>query len=86
MAVGPIKVDGQTKEQIRLAAALLDCSQGELVSRAVKEYTARHASELQTGMANASAALALGDEHAIAYIAGEDVETLRRVGGLRGTP
>jgi predicted transcriptional regulator len=83
MAASPIKVDAEVKEQVRLAAALLDCSQAELVGRAVAEYTARHASDLRAGVAKASAALSLGDEAAIAYLAGEDTETLKRVGGHR---
>jgi hypothetical protein len=85
MAVSPIKVDAQVKEQVRIAAALLDCSQAELVGRAVTEYTARHASDLRAGVAKASVALSLGDETAVAYLADEDVETLRRVGGHRPT-
>jgi len=81
MAVSPIKVSAETKEQIRVAAALLNYGQAEFVGRAVDEYTRRHASELRAGIASASAALALGDDAAIAYLAGEDVETLNRVTG-----
>jgi hypothetical protein len=83
MAVSPIKVNAETKEQIRVGAALLKCSQAELVGRAVSEYTARHAGELRAGIAGASAALALGDGAAIAYLAGSDVDTLERVTGRR---
>lgn len=81
MPVSPLKVSADTKEQIRIAAALLGCGQAEFVRRAVSEYTQRHADELRAGIAGASAALALGDEAAIAYLAGEDVETLGRVTG-----
>lgn len=81
MTVSPIKVSAETKEQIRVAAALLNCGQSEFVGRAVDEYTQRHADELRAGIAGASAALALGDDAAIAYLAGEDVETLNRVTG-----
>jgi hypothetical protein len=35
------------------------------------------------GIADASAALALGDDAAIAYLAGEDTETLDRVTGRK---
>lgn len=83
MAVSPIKVNAETKEQIRVGAALLKCSQAELVGRAVSEYAARHAGELRAGIAGASAALALGNDAAIAYLAGSDVDTLARVTGLR---
>lgn len=83
MAMSPIKVDAQTKEQVRLAAALLDCSQAEFVGKAVGEYAVRHASELRAGVAKASAALSLGDDTAIAYLAGTDGETMQRVGGRR---
>jgi hypothetical protein len=83
MAVSPIKVNAETKEQIRVGAALLKCSQAELVGRAVSEYAARHAGELRAGIAGASAALALGDDAAIAYLAGSDVDTLERVTGRR---
>jgi len=81
MAVSPIKVSVETKEQIRVAAALLSCGQAEFVGRAVSEYASRHADELRGGIAKASAALALGDDAAIAYLAGEDVDTLNRVTG-----
>lgn len=81
MAVSPIKVSAETKEQIRVAAALLGCGQSEFVARAVSEYAHRHAGELRAGIASASAALALGDDAAIAYLAGEDVDTLNRVTG-----
>jgi len=83
MAVSPIKVSADTKEQIRIAAALLGCGQAEFVKRAVSEYTRRHADELRAGIADASAALALGDAAAIAYLAGEDAETLDRVTGRK---
>ena len=81
MTVSPIKVSAETKELIRVAAALLNCGQSELVGRAVGEYTQRHADELRAGIAGASAALALGDNAAIAYLGGEEVETLNRVTG-----
>jgi len=85
MAVSPIKVNAETKEQIRVGAALLKCSQAELVGRAVSEYAARHVDELRAGIAGASAALALGDDAAIAYLAGSNVDTLERVTGRRPT-
>jgi len=81
VAISPIKVSESTKEQLRLAAAILGCSQSELVSRAVSEYVDRHANELRAGIAGARRALALGDDAAIAYLAGEDAETLTRVSG-----
>jgi len=83
MTVSPIKVSAETKEQIRVAAALLNCGQSELVGRAVDEYTQRHADELRAGIADARAALALGDTAASAYLAGEEVETLARVTGVQ---
>jgi hypothetical protein len=85
VATSPIKVDSLTKEQVRLGAALLDCSQSEFVGRAVTEYTTRHASELRAGVAKASAALSLGDDAAIAYLAGTDVDTMERVAGRKRT-
>ena len=81
MIVSPIKVSAETKEQIRVAAALLNCGQSELVGRAVDEYTQRHADELRAGIAGASAALALGADAAVAYLGGEDMETLNRITG-----
>jgi hypothetical protein len=83
MAVSPLKVNAETKEQIRVAAALLGCGQAELVRRAVSEYARRHADELRAGIAAAGAALALGDDAAIAYLAGEDAATLDRVTGRK---
>ena len=81
MNVAPIKVAPATKEKIRLAAAMLGRSQSELVGAAVSEYVARHADELQAGIAGAREALALGDDAAAAYLADEDAETLARVSG-----
>lgn len=81
MAVAPIKVNAETKEQIRVAAAFLGCSQAELVSRAMNEFARRHEPELRSGIARAGAALALGDDAAIAYLAGESAATVDRVTG-----
>jgi len=67
MTASPIKVSADTKEQVRIAAALLKCSQADLVGRAVSEYTARHSDALRAGIADAGAALALGGDAAIAY-------------------
>jgi len=83
VAVSPLKVSADTKEQIRIGAALLGCGQAELVGRAVSEYTRRHADELRAGIAGAGAALGLGDDAAIAYLAGEDAATLDRVIGRK---
>ena len=83
MTASPIKVSADTKEQVRIAAALLKCSQADLVGRAVSEYTARHSDALRAGIADAGAALALGDDAAIAYLADSDVDTLERVTGRR---
>jgi len=83
VTVSPLKVGADTKEQIRLAAALLGCGQAELVGRAVSEYTQRHAKDLRAGIAAAGAALALGDDAAIAYLAGEDAATFDRVTGRK---
>jgi hypothetical protein len=81
MTVSPIKVSVETKEQIRVAAALLNCGQSELVGRAVDEYTQRHVDELRAGIVGANAALALGTDAAVAYLAGEEAETLNRITG-----
>jgi hypothetical protein len=64
-----------------MAAAVLGSSQSDFVGQAVAEYVQRHAEELRAGLSSARKALALGDEAAVAYVAGEDVETLRRVTG-----
>lgn len=80
-AQSPIKVNVETKEKIRIAAAMLGRNQSELVERAVTEYVQRHAEEFQLGLKHAREALALGAESAIGYLAGEDPETVARLGG-----
>jgi phage shock protein A len=66
----PLKVDAQTKEQIRLAAAIIACTQGQFVQRAVAEYIERHADELSARVEQARAALLEGDEQLAAYLVG----------------
>lgn len=77
----PIKVGPETKEQIRLGAAMLGRNQSEFVSDAVCEYVQRHADELRSGITAARNALALGEDAALAYMTGASVEDVRRLSG-----
>jgi hypothetical protein len=52
----PVKVSEATREKIRYAAALSEMTQTRLVEAAVDEYLARHAEELDQGIARARAA------------------------------
>jgi hypothetical protein len=76
----PVKVSEATREKIRYAAALSEMTQTRLVEAAVDEYLARHAGELDKGIARARAALRLGDDAAVANLLGADAETAHRVG------
>jgi predicted transcriptional regulator len=76
----PVKVSEATREKIRYAAALSEMTQTRLVEAAVDEYLARHADELDQGIARARTALRLGDDAAVTHLLGADAETARRVG------
>ncbi len=77
----PIKVNAATKERIRYVAALTNTSQADVVDRAVMEYAARHAKEIDEGMQRARAALASGDTAIAAYLLDEPLEKVQRVAG-----
>jgi hypothetical protein len=77
----PVKVSKETKEKIRLAAALLDLKQSDFVETAVNEAVERRASEFAAGVKRAEQALLGSDITAAAFLLGEDEEDLRRVSG-----
>jgi hypothetical protein len=64
----PLKVAKATKERVRLGAAVLACTQGEFVDRAVAEYVANHKAEFQARVETARAALLGGEEAMTAYL------------------
>jgi predicted transcriptional regulator len=76
-----IKVSEDVKEKIRLAAALFDLQQGQLVERAIDEYCDRRAADLQAGIQRAHAALLGGRAATLAYLLGEDPAVIARVSG-----
>lgn len=77
-----IKVNTQTKERIRLLAAMTDLTHGEVVDRAVTEYVARHPDVIAKGIAHARIVLESGDDVALAaYVLDEPIEAIRRVAG-----
>lgn len=76
-----IKIDPDTKEKIRLAAAVADLQQGQLVQRAIDEYVARHSEELQQGIDRARAALLDGRAATLAHLLGEDPADVAAVMG-----
>ncbi|MGI8609758.1 MAG: hypothetical protein ACR2MY_11105 [Candidatus Dormibacteria bacterium] len=58
-------------------------SQASIVEAAVEEYVARHAEELEQGIARARAALKVGDDAAVAHMLGVDESTAARIGARR---
>jgi hypothetical protein len=79
VADAPLQVSRQTKERVRLGAAILACTQGEFVDRAVAEYLERHAEGMQLRVEAARAALLGGDDEVIAYLLEVDPDDVRRV-------
>ncbi|HEX2294644.1 MAG TPA: hypothetical protein VHN37_04980 [Actinomycetota bacterium] len=77
----PVKVSEQTRDRLRIAAAIKGCSQAEIVDAAVDEYIARHAEDFAMGLKKARDALFTGRESAIAYLLDEDEAAVRRVSG-----
>lgn len=65
----PLKVSKSTKERVRLGAAMLACTQGEFVDRAVAEYIEQHADEFGKRVDAAKAALLEGDEAISSFLA-----------------
>lgn len=65
----PLKVSKVTKERVRLAAAMLACTQGELVDRAVAEYIENNAADFDTRLDAARKALLGGEESLARFIA-----------------
>jgi hypothetical protein len=64
----PVKVSEETKERIRIAAAVSGRSQADILDAAVSEYVARHAKEFASGFERARAALFEGQERQVAYL------------------
>ncbi len=85
MSQAPIKVDEQTKERIRYLAALIDTTQADVVDRAVREYTIRHADLIEKGIDHARSVLASGDAAIAAQLLDVPVEAVKRVAGGRGS-
>jgi hypothetical protein len=68
----PLKVQKATKERVRLGAAILACTQGEFVDRAVSEYLENHKGDFKTRVESARDALLGGDEQMLAYLHGSE--------------
>lgn len=81
MSKTPVKVYETTREKIRLAAAVKDTLQAEIMEAAVDEYIERHAEDFALGLKLAREALLAGQAETAAYLLDEDVETVRRVAG-----
>jgi hypothetical protein len=79
MADIALKVSRQTKEKVRLGAAILACTQGELVERAVAEFLERHAEDLHRRVETARDALLGSEEDVIAYLLEVDPDDVKRV-------
>lgn len=76
----PLKVRQDTKEKIRYLSALEDATQAEIVDRAVTEYAARHATEIENGIARARSVLASGVATA-AYLLDVPIDDVAAVAG-----
>lgn len=63
----PVKVSEETKERIRIAAAVSGRNQGDILDAAVTEYISRHAEDFATGYKRAGATLFEGQEAKVAY-------------------
>lgn len=68
----PLKVQKATKERVRLGAAILACTQGEFVDRAVAEYLENHQDDFRSRVDSARDALLGGDDAMLAYLQDED--------------
>jgi hypothetical protein len=64
----PVKVSEETKERIRIAAAVSGRSQADILDAAVDEYITRHAQDFATGLKRARATLFEGQEAHVAYL------------------
>jgi len=79
MSETALKVSRETKERVRLGAAILACTQGELLDRAVAEYLEHHSEDLQLRVESARRALLGTDADVIAYLLDVDAEDVDRV-------
>jgi hypothetical protein len=79
VADAPLKVSRQTKEKVRLGAAILACTQGEFVERAVAEYLEHHVEDMNRRVETAREALLGGDDEMVAYLLEVDADNVRRV-------
>lgn len=79
MAENALKVSRETKERVRLGAAILACTQGELIDRAIAEYLEHHAEDLQSRVESARRALLGTDDDVIAYLLDVDSDEIARV-------
>jgi hypothetical protein len=67
----PLKVNKATKERVRLGAAILACTQGEFVDRAVAEYLEEHKNDFRARVESAREALLGGEDAMLAYLSGD---------------
>jgi predicted transcriptional regulator len=82
VAESPIKVYPETKDKLRHAASLMDCTQAELVGRAVDEYVERHRKQFAQRMEEAQQALLGGKAATLAYSLGVSEADVERLGGV----
>ncbi len=69
-----VRVSPATKDRVRIGAALLSLTQGELIDQAVAEFLEAHAEEFSQRLDLARAAFAKGPDASVAYLLGEDEE------------
>lgn len=82
----PLKVSGETRERVRLIAAITGRTQAEIVDEAVGQFVERHAEDFALGLKRAREALLGGDVSTAAYLLNEDPDEVARVAGASADP
>jgi hypothetical protein len=75
----PLKVSRETKEKVRLGAAMMACTQGEFVDQAVAEFLESHKEELSVRVDGARHALLGNKVDVIGYLLEVDPDEIRRI-------
>jgi predicted DNA-binding protein len=82
----PLKVSEDTKEKVRLIAAITGRPQAEIVGEAIGQFVERHAEDFALGLKKAREALLGTEIPAVAYLLDEDPEKVARVTGAAAEP
>jgi len=78
----PVKVNADTHARIRYLATLTNLTQGEVIERAVMEFTVRHPDLIEKGLDEARSVLNVHDNASLAsYLLDMPEERVKRVAG-----